>query len=346
MKKLIVLILMFLLTGCYDYQELSELAIIKGASIDIKENEYVLNYALTNDNSKPTFLKGKGKTISEAISDMSLTSPKELYIGHMLVLIISEDVAKKGLNDVTDYFFRNPLSKKTFQLVISDISAEKVLKTISPLETFQVESISKNLTGSTSLSTFIINTTLLSFTKTIKDPGINPVINGITIEDEYAKIKPLAIFKDDKFIKWTTSDISKGLAILFNQSNSFEIATNQAIFKMNDVKVTKTFEIEDKIYFNFKIDANTKIEEMNSDYSLKELEKMLINSIKSILNETINEIKTNNIDPLGIGLYIYQNDYENYLKLKDDYLKCLEVNFEINPNLMHEENSSKGVKNE
>ena len=350
MKKIIILMI-FLLTGCYNYQELSDLAIVKGAAIDIENEEYILSYSINskNEKSEEIILKGRGKTISDAISDMNLTSPKELYIGHMLVLIISEDVAKIGINKVTDYFFRNPMSKKTFQLAITKNKAEDVLKSISP-----IDDIYKNLTSESSLSTFVINTTLLSFLKLTKDPGIDPVINGIEISDNSIKITNLAIFKNDQFIEWTSNDISKGIAILYNQSDSIKISTEcdyeNVVFKMNDIKIEKYLSIDNRIHLKFKIKANTEIEEMTCNLNLKDkndlkkLEEILNSKVKYILNQTIEKIKQNNIDSIGIGFYIYQNDFKNFLKFKDDYLNKLDVEFEIIPNILAHENSNEGVK--
>ena len=104
MKKLFLLFLI-LLTGC-NYHELNDLAIVKGASVDLIDGEYVVNYIVNSNEDKEIF-EGKGKTISDAISNMNLKSPKEFYIGHMLIYIVSKDIARSGINKVIDYFFRN-----------------------------------------------------------------------------------------------------------------------------------------------------------------------------------------------------------------------------------------------
>ena len=354
MKKIIFVFLIILLTGCYNYSELNDLTIVKCASVDIEDDKYVVSYIISNSKEN-IILEGKGNTISDAISEMNLMSPKELYIGHMLVYIISEDVAVKGVNDVTDYFFRNSSSKKTFQIIISKgKKAKEILQVISSNYDIPTLNIAKNLTSENSLSS-TINTTLLSFTKSINDPGIEPIANGITIEKNI-KIEPIAIFKDDKFIKWADEYLSQGITILYNQGNSYKIDANcedkKVIFNLNNLKIERDFNIDDKVLFNIKIKANTEISEMTCNYDLKnnddlnKLESILINSLKSILDKTIYEIKESKIDSIGIGNYIYKHDYLNYLRVKDDYLDNLEVNFEIIPNLLIYENSNEGtIKN-
>lgn len=340
MKKFLILILI-LLTGCYNYHELNDLAIVKGVSIDIKDNEYVLNYAICNDEIKS--LEGKGKSLSEAIDNINLMSNKKLYIGHMLVYIISEDVARKGVSNITDFFFRKSVSKKTFQIIISKkIDAKDILNKM--IEQKNIDEFVKNI--SSEESPYIINTTFLSFLKKENDQGIEPIINGITIVDNRLKIDSIAIFKDDKLIKWSNN---KEIVMLLNQSKKAQVIVDNIAFSISDIEITNSFEIGNKINFKFKIIGKTKIDELNSNYDLKKesdikiLEELLINNLKSSFDKTINEIKKDNIDSIGIGNFIYQNDYNNWLKVKNNYLEKLNVEFEIIPNLLIDEISNKGV---
>ena len=351
MKKTLILLLFFL-TGCYNYTELNNLAIVKWASIDFEDDKYTLNYAILNPakDETVTILEGKGSSISDAISEISLSSSKELYIDHMLVYVISEEIAKDGINKATDYFFRNPNSKKTFQIIISkNCKAKDILKKLSSIN----NNIIENLANESSLSSFNINTNLLSFIKKIKDPGIEATANGITINKDTIKIEPMAVFKDDKFVKWEDEEISQGITILYNQANISKISTNcgneKVVFILTDLNVKKSFTIKDKINFKIKITANTEISEMTCNFDLKkmndlkELENILINSLKNLLNKTITEIKESNIDSIGLGYYIYQNDYQNYLKFKNNYLENLDIEFEIIPNLLAFENNNEGM---
>lgn len=353
MKKLLILFLIFL-TGC-NYHELNDLAIVECASVDLINGEYVVNYGTraSKDDKEITLLEGKGKTISDAISDMNLKSPKELYIGHMLIYVISEDVAKNGVNKVIDYFFRDARHKKTFQFVIAKDNAKDILKTMSPLNNYPALNIAKNLTNENSLSEFVFNTTLMSFIKNVKDPGIEPIVNGIKVENKSLKLEPIAIFKDDKLIKWEDPIISESINILINQSSSFKIEApcdnSKIIFSINDLNVKKTFKINDKIDFKIYITSNTKINEMSCDYDLnspsdlEKIEDILVKTLKENLSKTIEELKKTKIDFLGLGYFIYQNDYYNYLRYKNDYIEKLNIDFIIKPNVLMNENSNEGT---
>ena len=50
MKKIIILLsLIFILTGCYDNIELDDLAIVSGVGIDYKDEKFYLTYEILSD---------------------------------------------------------------------------------------------------------------------------------------------------------------------------------------------------------------------------------------------------------------------------------------------------------
>ena len=49
MKKIILIIALFLLTGCYDYKEINNLGIISAIGIDYQDDEYNVTLEVLND---------------------------------------------------------------------------------------------------------------------------------------------------------------------------------------------------------------------------------------------------------------------------------------------------------
>ena len=104
-KFLILILPIFLLTGCWNYNELNSLALITGISIDKENNEFVMNYMISNakksdsssnGNEASTVLyEGKGDTLAKAAENINQKLPKIPYLSHAEVIIISEDVAKE-----------------------------------------------------------------------------------------------------------------------------------------------------------------------------------------------------------------------------------------------------------
>ena len=85
-----------------------------------------------SDSSLITFYEASGKTIYDALEKIMLDSPKELYLGHNEVVVISEELLKKEnpLNYL-DYFMRDPESEKDATVMVSkEKDASSILKII------------------------------------------------------------------------------------------------------------------------------------------------------------------------------------------------------------------------
>ena len=130
-------------TGCYNYRELENLAIVTGLSIDKKDGEYIVGTLIANSKkqeasskegqSQSIVYEGRGKSIMEAFYDIDLESPKQLYIGHLTVAIIDESIAKNEIEKISDILIRSPESRKNFYVLIAkDAKAIDVLKITTP----------------------------------------------------------------------------------------------------------------------------------------------------------------------------------------------------------------------
>ena len=86
MKKIIIMLIsIFLLSGCADYVEINDLAIISGIAIDYENDLYKLTAQLIENDkeSKVIVLTTASSSIDEAMSEISKLSNKELFISHL-----------------------------------------------------------------------------------------------------------------------------------------------------------------------------------------------------------------------------------------------------------------------
>lgn len=239
---MLLISLIIICSGCFNYNELNNYAIATGMAIDISNNEYEVSVLISNSpkssnqasgkNYTTVVYSGKGKTIYEAIKQIGLISPKELYIGHLSVLIISENVARIGINSSIEFLLQEPRSKKNFYVAISkDSKAKDVLSITSPLTDFPSQNLATNLKTTTDLQGSISATDFNTLLYKIVNKGVDLTLNGFTIIGDtkdgvknsnietnvpkaYIKLSPLAIFKDDKLVSWTTKNESRGINII------------------------------------------------------------------------------------------------------------------------------------
>jgi len=163
MKKVIVsLFILLCLSGCWNYKELNEYSIVTGVAIDKKDGQYEISTLISNapknstDNSsnesKIVVYSGTGDSIFAAFKDIGLISPKELYLNSFSVLILSEDVAKDGIESVIDFFLRYSSSRNKFYVIVSkEDKAKDTLKIMTHLTNFPSQSISDNIKSTKNL---------------------------------------------------------------------------------------------------------------------------------------------------------------------------------------------------
>ena len=122
-KLIVIIIAMILLNGLNNSRELNDLAIVSAIGIDKEDGNFkvsaiVLNPEKQDSGSSSSSASNKmivyektASSVQEAIRSMILESPKRLYLAHMELLLISEEVAKKDLANALDFFIRDNESK-------------------------------------------------------------------------------------------------------------------------------------------------------------------------------------------------------------------------------------------
>ena len=146
-KKIIIIVSIFLLTGCYDYKELNDIAILTATEINKIDNEYIINAQVVNPQSKDTvniqapfiIYEGKGKTIQEAYREIKLQSSRFLYPNHLQLLIINENLAKEDITKIIDYYLRIPHVRTEFNIIIG--KNENILNITTPIDDVSSTSI-------------------------------------------------------------------------------------------------------------------------------------------------------------------------------------------------------------
>lgn len=378
MKKIKLLLFLFIpiiLTGCGNYHELNDLAITTGIAFDIKDDTYIVSYMIANSNkaetndksseAKITVYEGSGNTISSAYMDLNSKNPKIPYISHLEVVIISEDLAKKGIVEALDFLMRNPESRKEFYVVLSKgVEAGTILKTLAPLESFPSQNIAEMIKSNTDDQSTIIIQKYSDLITKITDIGVEPSINGIELEGNIdegqtqesleksspsanMKIETLGLFKQDKLIGWANYEETVGINIINNDTGSVLLES-----KCDDKYMTSTLkEIKTKpiITFNgnipkikLKIEAIGSILEMQCKRNLedvkvmKELENEFNQELKSIIISSLDLAqKKYNTDIFGFGNYIYKNNLKMWKKIENDWDNDIfsKIEFEVDVNI-------------
>ena len=338
MKKVFIILLLFILTGCWNYNELNNSAIITGIAIDYENDSYKVTVLFSNnENNTSLSLSENGNTIYEAIKKIGLMSPKKLTISHLSVVIISEEVAKKGIRPILDYLLREPESNQNFYLVISkNDSAGKIINSLNELADYPSQNITSIIKISEQEQARIINSDFNLFVDTLLKKGINPVVNTITMDKTNNKpiLDSLALFKEDKLISFTTTEESIGINMLKGDINNLYIPIENNIILCTNYKIKTTYK-NNKIYVSIygegminEIDSNINI---NNKDVINSIENKVKNKLYQFTENAINKAKEDKTDIFGYGNLIYKNNYKLYNSIDnwDEYFTNLDIDVKI-----------------
>ena len=349
-KLIIVITLSFVLSGCWNYRELNDLSITTGLSFDIKDNNYIVSYMTVNPSkdesesnsseNSTTIYKGEGDSISSAYNNLNSKNPKIPYIGHLDVVIISEDLARKGVMDTIDFLMRMPESRKQFYIILSKgTDATSILETLAPLESFSSENISKSIISSHINHSAIFVEQYNNFVSNLLDEGKSPILSGVEIDNyiddqkssqnSKIKIDTIGIFKDDTLLGWANEEQTTGIKILNNNAESVLLESTCDNKKMastlNNIKSNMKITYNDKYpKINVDIYADGALTQINCSKDLSdkeiinELETEFENKLKKIIDNSISLVqKKYKTDIFGYGNYIYKNYYKKWNTIKD-----------------------------
>lgn len=351
MKKILLLFIILLCTGCYDYKELNDLALVAGIAVDYTEDdEYLVTFEIINEQKSSEssgdidysrYVEGKGKTIADAFNNASFEVAKHPYYTHMKVMIISESIAKDSSTSLINYVLRNPNMTNLFYITIAkDYEASEIIRANNDKNDTISNSIYELLSNNDLGNDISHETKFEDFASKLNNKYEDCFMTSVTLaEDEKIKLKGIAIFEDDKFKEILDYKKSQTINILLNSSSNAYYKKKcdkndddkYTIINIYDQKISYKV-TKNKATIDISLDAG--IIENQCNYDLKDpktYKKFNRQFEKIFTDDTYDALKTlqeNNTDILSIN-YIYYKDNNAKINFKDLDIK---VNVKVNIN--------------
>ncbi|MBR5662427.1 MAG: hypothetical protein IKX00_02105 [Bacilli bacterium] len=114
MKKILLVLIILLLCGCYNYTEINNLVLVNGIFVDYQDGLYKLKFDADET------VESTGLNLSDAFRNFEETISKKPFYAHTKVLIISKEIFINHLNGIIEYFLRNNDFRNNFYLIVSD----------------------------------------------------------------------------------------------------------------------------------------------------------------------------------------------------------------------------------
>src|SRR5699024_4599634 len=369
MRKILLIILIFSIiftTACWDMIDVNDRIFPYSVGIDLNDEEneerFLVNFSYPNINAigseatsdiKSFMISSQANNIFDAMDNLSNKIQNPIYLKHLKVLIVSEEVAKDPdfMREIIGGLDRDYIMNKMIDLLVVRNSAKEFTKI--KVDSTRQESVGgvlhellRNEQRSTKFTPKILN----MFIKDMDNSSASTIPVGMESKESAGiMINGGAVFKDYRLVGYVDGVENRDIAILTGDARQAEIDIDfhgkDLSLLINRIKSTKELVDKEslKIKFNIKMEGQLHqytmedgLTDEESDQLLQEMELSVKEYIEESLSETINKLQNELYsDVLGISSYLSKFHPNLWDTIKDDW-DNIYSNIDIEPDVeMH-----------
>lgn len=341
-KAIFICCILLFLAGCWDKNEINDLAVVLAAGIEKDTNDTIrLSLQIKTPVPQGTSIapvevkQGSGKTIFDAMEELQERVPRKIFWGHNEAIFISEELAKEGIREHLDFFARYVEVRLRNHIFITKNKILDIMN-IKPIFATSTGEITKKIAHLESGLSVDIRKLLVMMSSDVETAAIP----WVEIEEELEELKQelrvngIAIFKHNKMIDYINDELTRGVLWVRDEIKSASVtiqpseAENKYIsFELikSETKVIPTYKdgkwkvllkiiTEDDVVQN-----QTKLNVMEPS-TRKKLEKKIGESIVQRIHSMLEIIQKNlGADILNIGEAIHRKYPKKWKEIKSDW---------------------------
>jgi spore germination protein KC len=337
----VILILMtLLLEGCWNNRDITDLGIITALGIDKASNgNFELTFQIISPSSQGGSQSGSSQstTMFDATRNIIPKLSKKVYYSQIQLLVISDEVAKEGLDKIWDFFERDHEISRLFRvIVVKNGTAKSIIEATSPADPIGAVEISDSI-DNTSLGK---NVKIQAFkvSELLSEP-LTGLVTGVINPDGSNKLTDMkvdggAVFKNGKLAGFLDDDETRGYLFASNQIHStiLTIANPEEAGDLVSIEVIGSSGkltadlINGKPKLGVEIAAYGNIGEEQGGTNLADLDdvKKLESECEALIADDIRDMtnesqKTLDSDILNYNDLLYKYHYNDFEKLKSNW---------------------------
>lgn len=360
----IILSNMFFLTGCWNYREVDNLAIVAGIAID--KNKATNKYLLTSEILKISSgkdgkiesekLESDGDTIFDAIRNTIKMSGQKLYWSHAHIVVISKDIAKEGITPILDFLDRQPEPRLNLNVLVSKAeTAKEVLmkKTVAgEITSFSIDKIIDASKATAKLPFERLYNIINDYSSEGKSMSLPTVSVIKNMDKELLDVSGTALFNKDKLVGFLSDietkpflyakDELKGGLVCFKVTTDVGDTLVTLEVTKNKSKIKPAY-VNGKIVINIDVNTDATIVEIDSaedlldDKGIETIKYFAQKNIEVDIEDIIKKVQSEyDTDVFGFGKLVMESMPSHWREVKDDwdnYFKDLDVNVKSKVNI-------------
>jgi Ger(x)C family germination protein len=357
---MVLIILSPLLSGCWDQQLLVNKTLINGISFDLTEEDHIEGTVRAlNIQSKgggqfeiaDELIGSKRPTIVGLGLDIDSKLAGQMDASKAHIVIIGEELAKKGINPIMEFFYRNKGSYLSSKIVISKGKAKDILSTEKEKSPIAFV-ILQTLKGA-ELDTTIPKHDAFAVWQQIFDPGKDMTLPFLEkVEENKIEVAGVALFNGDKYSGKTLKKEKSTLLLLLldqlkmtgrmalvldpetkNRSISFSTKHMKRDFEVNVDKSAN--KITANVHIKIDIEVASFPQDFNKKLNVEKLNKELSKDLTKMAKEITDTLLQANCDAFGVGRRLSSYHPELWQKVNwDQEYKNVQIDPKVTVNIV------------
>lgn len=344
-----VLLLVPLLTGCWDSNEPDRMLYAQGLGVDYKNGKYIVYIQLINlsllakvesgagtgKQYKTDIGQATGFSVEDAIFNLYKTSQRRIHWGHLTYVFLTNNALKNnGLQDVTDMIDRFFETHYRMWIYSTDAPLTKVLNTDPPINMSTYLSRLSDPEAAFDQFSFIQSLDMREVLISHYEPpneiilpvvGYNNkdwkgddktrnigVIKGISIIANNT-LKGSIINKDVNGFRWMEKEFRRtGLSIPFQENRTVGLIVAKRKVRIEPIMKNG------KVQFDIHIKIKAVISKLESHVPLSQISLETSKIIKKEVHDTFNKGLEIDADVYRLSHALYQKNYPVWKKIQQD----------------------------
>ena len=349
-----------LLSGCWDRMEVEERSTVLGLAVDIAEDmkEDPINHPDDVDipssdigmievtaqlavpgqiplgpsqggDSGPQdsvwVVKAVGHTLAEAVNNLQQQLSSTIFLGHLKIFIISDEVAREGIDEIIDFMKRNPEVRRDAWLLVNGNRADETLKVAPKLERIPALYLSNMLDNSIKMGK-LPKVRVGKFYIALENKGQDGYLPYLTVKSkENIQISGVGYFKSKKLVGHTKpyqiaylngliehnpGGSTAVIKISDTESVQFQSTKRKSDYTVRLVNGKPHFDVSVEVTGNITGKNNDKLD-FNHSSTISNIENIAEKSFEKEFEKFIKEIQKKESDILGLGEYV-RSDLSDY----------------------------------
>ncbi|WP_082393759.1 Ger(x)C family spore germination protein [Bacillus sp. JCM 19034] len=290
-----------------------------------------------------------GNTLADAMENLQQELSQKLYLGHLQLVILSEEIAREGVGEINDYLHRNNEVRRTAWLLVNGENAGDTLKAAPPVTKIPSLFLSQTLDNSVRLGKLpkqYIGHFWIATSRKGRD-GFLPYIK--VVNGENILLDGLAYFKGDKMVGRTAPiEIGTFMALRGENPSGYrgaiplpDVHNESGIIRVERRKSNMTVENENgnlKATFDVTlygaIEEKTHLSKEFDSNDIRKIEEEWSKRAKNVMLQLVQRLQNDESDIIGIGEIVrgqHSELWNDSIKTKEKWQQVFStIDIEVN----------------